>query len=157
MQCTPVFGTQINGGTSVGGCNWGAAAIAPEQLQGVRGAKPSVTIRAVQSSADQPRQPQIEVMLTIHNNGSVTAQSITINSITLQTLGGGGQATLVSPATPIQLTELKSGDSITVFLKLNVPANAARLSITESGTITSGNSRAPDTFKFSEAQSLVVR
>lgn len=157
VQCTPVFNTPVGGGHSVGGCNWSAATTPPELLQGVRRAKPSVMIRAVQSSGDQPRQTQIEVMLTIHNNGPVTADSVTIDSLTLQTLGGVGQPTLVSPTTPIQLINLKSGDSITIFLKVNVPATAPRLSITESGTITSGNSRAPDTFKFSEAQSLFLR
>ncbi len=158
VQCTPVVGTQVGDGTSVGGCNWSAAAVAPEHLGAGRSiSKTSVTIRAVQTSGDRPRQPQIDVMLTIHNNGTITAQSITIDSITLRTLAGAGQATLLSPVAPIRLTNLKPGESITVSLKLNVPANTPRLSITENGTITSGNSRAPETFKFSEAQSLFVR
>ena len=158
VACTPPYGNYVNGGMSIGGCNWSAAAPAPELLQRGRSiTKPSVTIRASQSSGDRPRQPQIDVMLTIHNNGPVTAQSVTIDSITVQTLAGSGQATLISSPLPIRLTNLKPGDSITVFLKLNVPANAPRISITENGTITSGNSRAPETFKFSEAQSLFVR
>ena len=124
VQCGLSFGDR-NGYSYSGGCNWSAAAPAPEHLAAGRSiTRTSVTIRATQVSRDQPRQPAVDMMLTIHNNGTVTAQSITLDSITLRTLAGAGQATLVGPGLPIQLNNLQPGESTSVFLKLNVPPGA---------------------------------
>jgi hypothetical protein len=157
VQCGLSFGDR-NGYSYSGGCNWSAAAPAPEHLAAGRSiTRTSVTIRATQVSRDQPRQPAVDMMLTIHNNGTVTAQSITLDSITLRTLAGAGQATLVGPGLPIQLNNLQPGESTSVFLKLNVPPGTARISLTEQGTITSGNLREPTLLRFNEAQSLFVQ
>jgi hypothetical protein len=116
----------------------------------------SVTIRAVQTSRQQPRSPQVDVMLTIHNNGKLTAQSITVDSIMLRTLAGAGQATLTSPVLPIRLSNLRPGDSTSILLKLNVPLSVTWLSLTQQGTITSGNTRVPEVFRFSAGQALFL-
>ena len=96
-------------------------------------------------------------MLTIHNNGTTTAQSITINSITLRTLTGVGQARWSAPRCRSPLSNLRPGDTASRTLRLNVPPGVMRLSLTEQGTITSGNTATPAVFRFSEAQALFLQ
>jgi hypothetical protein len=156
VTCDPSFGNRTGDHTWVGGCNWGAASPAPEQVTGGRSIT-DLTMRAVVTSQEKPRQPQVDVTVIIHNSGTLTAQSIAIDSITLRTLIGAGQATLVSPALPIRLTNLRPGDSTSVSLKLNVPPGVVRLSLTEQGSLTSGNPQGPETFRFNEAQSLFLQ
>ena len=156
VTCGLSFGDR--GGYSYpGGCNWSAAAPAPEHLEPRRLPLTSVTVRAVQTSRQQPRQPQVDVILTVHNNGTTTAQSVTINSLQLRTLIGVGQATVVSPALPITLSNLRPGDTTTVPIRLNVPTGVMRLSLSQEGTITSGNTSAPAVFRFNEAQALFLQ
>ncbi|HYI94139.1 MAG TPA: hypothetical protein VEX68_11385, partial [Bryobacteraceae bacterium] len=157
VQCNPSYGNQSNGGTWVGGCNWSAAAPAPEHLEPRRLPLTSVTVRTVQTSREQPRQPQVDVILTVHNNGTTTAQSVTINSLQLRTLNGVGQATVVNPALPITLSNLRPGDTASVPVRLNVPTGVMRLSLTQEGTINSGSTAAPAVFRFSEAQALFLQ
>jgi hypothetical protein len=153
VQCDPAFGNRSGDHTWVGGCFWSAAAPKPEQGGS---SITDVTMRAVVSSQEKPRQPQVNVMVIIHNNGTLPAESITIDSITLRTLAGVGQATLVSPELPIRLSKLLPGESTSVLLKFNIPAGVLRLSLTEQGTLTSGNSLQPTELRFNEAQSLFL-
>jgi hypothetical protein len=155
VTCDPAFGVRSGDHTWVGGCNWSAAAPSPGVVPGGRSIT-DLTMRAVVSSQEKPRQPQVNVMVIIHNNGTLTAESITIDSVKLRTLAGVGQATLVSPALPIRFSKLLPGDSTSVLLKFNVPAGVLRLSLTEQGTLTSGNSLQPTEFRFNEAQSLFL-
>ena len=97
------------------------------------------------------------MQLTIHNNGTASTRTITINSITVQTLGPGGPTTLMGPAVPVQIPNLRPGKAAHVFLKLNVPLGVIRISVTQQGTVTSGVARNPSTFRFSEAQALIIR
>jgi hypothetical protein len=159
LTCVPSYGNQSsNGGTWVGGCYWNTAAPAPEQIAGGKTVT-DLTIRAVQTSPQTtPRPAQIEVLLSVANNGTLTAQTISIDSITPRTLSGVGDVTLASPALPIQFTKLRPGDVTTVFVKLNVPAGVTRFSLTEQGTQTSlGTSPQPTVFRFNEAQTLIVQ
>ena len=156
VTCGLSYGDR-NGYSYSGGCNWSAAAPAPEHLEPRRLPLTSVTIRAIQTSRQQPRQAQVDVILTVHNNGTTTAQSVTINSIQLRTLIGVGQATVVSPALPITLSNLRPGDTVSVPVRLNVPTGVMRLSLTQEGTINSGSTAAPAVFRFNEAQALFLQ
>ena len=106
---------------------------------------------------DQPRKPEVHVQLTIHNNGTADTRTISINSITVRTLGPGGPTTLTDPAIPVEITNLRPGQVAHVFLKLNVPLGVSRISLTQQGDMTSGAENAPSTFHFSEAQALILR
>jgi hypothetical protein len=155
VKCDPSFGNRGNGGTWVGSCDWSAGAPAPEQLED--GAPlTSVTMRAIVTSAQEPRPPQVDVLLTIHNNGTSTAETVTIDSITIGTLAGAGQATLLSPTLPIVVKDLQPGDATSMFLKIDVPAGAAGISVSEQGAVTAGGAQSPTEFKFNEAQVLIM-
>jgi hypothetical protein len=158
LTCVPSFGNQSNGGTSVGGCYWNTAAPAPEQIPGGKTVT-DLMIGAIQTSPQTtPRPAQIEVLLSVANNGTLTAETISIDSITPRTLSGVGAVTLAGPALPIQFTKLRPGDVTTAFVKLNVPQGVTRFSLTEQGTQTSlGTSPQPTVFRFNEAQTLIVQ
>lgn len=157
VQCDLSMG-DYNGYSHSGGCNWSAGAPAPEQLApSARSPLTRLTIRAKQASLDRPRKPEVQVHLMVHNNGTANTRAIGIHSITVQTLGPGGPTTLLGPAVPVQIPHLRPGKVAHVFLRLHVPLGVSRISITEHGTMTSGVGRAPSTFHFSEAQSLILR
>jgi hypothetical protein len=73
-------------------------------------------------------------LLTLHNNGPVAANSIEITSVSLRTLTGTGEATVVSPSLPALINGLAPGDSTDVTVMLNVPAGIKKLQILEQGT-----------------------
>ena len=153
VACTPSYGDR-NGYLYPGGCNWSAAAPAPETV----GASPlsSVTTRATHNSRPQPRQPQVDVILSVHNNGTATAHSVTIDSIKLRTLAGSGKVTLISTPAPMQLSNVRPGEATHVPVRLIVPPGVLRFSITLQGTLTTGNLREPVVSRFSEEHALFL-
>jgi hypothetical protein len=145
-----------SGGGSVGGCYWNTGSPAPEQVAGRRQVA-SVTLRAAQASRENPRQTAVDVQLSVHNNGTLTAHTVNISSITLRTLAGAGQAAIISPVVPIRIDNLQPGATATIALKLSVPTTVTRLSLTEQGTIATGNPARPTVSRFSEGQSIILR
>ncbi len=150
-QCSPGLSSPGYGGS--GGCDWSAAAPAPTALMSVQQQVTSLTIRARRLPV-QPQRPEVDVELTVHNDGTTDLVSFMIDSIAVRTLGGVGQATLVSPALPIRLNNLERGKSTNVFLRLNVPSGVTRLSLTEQGTHVS--TLGPEASRFTESQALVL-
>jgi hypothetical protein len=130
FDCAPSFGVRYpdNSGSYVGGCDWTSGA-APISLPPA--GPTAVSIRATQVSSDAT---QATVLLTLHNNGPVAANSIEITSVSLRTLAGTGEATVVSPSLPALINGLAPGDSTDVTVMLNVPAGIKKLQILEQGT-----------------------
>ncbi len=130
LACTPSFGNQSNGGTWVGGCNWGSGLTLPPPPPPPHGTRLSMQATQIASHGNQ-----LEVRLTIFNNGSTTANSIHLGLIELNTLAGSGEATLLSPGVPLHVNRLVPGDSAQVILKLDVPHSVAKLRIVETGSV----------------------
>jgi hypothetical protein len=125
-----------NGDTADFGCNWSAAAPAPETLQ-----SPLASLTVSKSNRSQNLAGalgQMEVPLTFHNNGTVDIQSIQVDNISLRTLAGAGQAVLGDPLLPIQTGIIKPGDSVIVTLQITVPPGITKLAVDEEGTADTG-------------------
>jgi len=90
--------------------------------------------------------------LQLTNTGSMAAQTVNINQITLRTLSGTGAATLSSPTLPFAVGSLAIGATTTVPLTFHVPSTVTRFSVTEGGTVkdASGNG-----YSFSMAQTII--
>ncbi len=107
-------------------------------------------------SAQTTSQAEVGTLLTLFVNftnvGSETAQNILLETVSLQTLGGTGTVTLVSPALPFDVGGGAVGGGQTVPLKFNVPPTVTEFSVTESGTLQDlkGN-----TYKFSLQQTVL--
>ncbi len=145
FDCAPSFGvrTPDSSGSYVGGCDWtsGKAAVSLPPP-----GPTSVSIRATHVSSEQS---QAQVLLTLHNNGSVPANSIEITSLSLRTLAGSGEATVVSPSLPAVFNGLAPGDSTDVIVTLNIPAGIKKLQIMELGTADLGQ---PEPTRFSDGE-----
>jgi hypothetical protein len=158
VQCTQSWG-DFNGYSYSGGCNWSAAAAAPEHLASPPATRTSATIRAHQMlpTAGTARTPDVQIHLAVHNNGTVDIRTLDLTSITVRTVGPGGSTTLTGPTLPVRISNLKPGKTTSVYLRLNVPIGVTRISISEQGSMTSGVERAQSTSRFSEAQAVIIR
>jgi hypothetical protein len=147
VTCAPSFGvrTPDNRGSYVGGCDWASGASPVSQPPP---APTNVSIRATPTSSNQA---QVNVLLTVHNNGPVPANSINLTSISLRTLAGSGQATVVSPSLPAVISGLAPGDSTDLVVTLNIPIGITKLAITEQGTANLGQAEAT---RFSDGEVL---
>jgi len=58
-----------------------------------------------------------------------------LNQITLSTLAGSGQATLLWPSTPVTSGIILPGQSIFVNLRLDAPLTIRQLGLSESGVV----------------------
>jgi hypothetical protein len=144
IACSPAFNVPDgNGGHYVGGCDWSAGKPVTVPLP----KDEAITMQAAQIASDHT---EVDVQLTISNNETVSANSIDITSISLRTLAGSGQATVLSPNLPIRIDRLVPGDSTDVVLKLSIPTGITKLSITEQGSVDLGSKLA----KLSEGQVL---
>ncbi len=130
------------------GCNWGTAAPAPEAVQGPL---TSLSITKGKSPDKFSVEGQIEVPLTITNNGTVAIQSIQITDVSLRTLIGSGQAVLADPALPLQLGSVAPGTFTTVNLHITVPSGIRKLAVTEGGTADNGEL---EPYRFSLGQAV---
>ena len=126
------------------GCPWSSAAPAPESVS-QRLTKVSVTLRKHKPAASE----LLKVRVLIANSGPSEVRSVRINNISLRTLAGSGQATLVSPNLPLQTELLAPGATVALTLTVNVPATIKKISFTENGEIDSGKST---TERFSHQQ-----
>ena len=111
----------------------------------------SVTSLAIQAAQIASNGTELDVRLTIFNNGAVAANSINLTSIALRTLAGSGQATLLNSDVPMQAGGLVPGDSTEVILKLNVPPGITKLGIIEAGSVDLGQ---PQLVQLSDGQVL---
>jgi hypothetical protein len=146
VTCALSYGGYPPGqGMSIGGCDWGSAKLSspPEP--------PSSLVTSLNMQATQIASSgnEIDVRLTIYNNGTVTANSVNLASIKLRTLSGSEQATLLNAAMPMQVSTLAPGDSTDVILKLDVPATATKIELLETGSVDVGQ---PQPVQFSEGQ-----
>ena len=151
VTCDPSYGVRNgdNTGNYIGGCNWNAGA---PPLQSVPGPPVAgLTIRAYQSGGDPTHR---QVLLIVSNSGTDAANSVDFSSINLRTLGGVGQATLVSPALPAKLTDLAAGGSANLILTLDIPPGITKLGITEEGSMNVG---LPSPVTFSQGQVLYLQ
>lgn len=147
VTCDPSYGVGVGNGRAIGGCDWGAGTLLTEPVTpGPLVA--NISLRAIRISTDGT---QANVRVTVHNSGNATANSVQINSILLNTLGGSGKASLVSPALPIQVSSLAPGDSTNVILKIDIPPGLSKFSITEQGWADVGQ---PQSTWLSEVQVL---
>jgi len=137
-----------NGDIGELGCNWSAAAPPPEA---VREPLTSLVAAKAKSREHYPVEGQMEIPVTIHNNGTMDVQSIQITNVSIQTLGGSEQAVLADPVLPIQTGIVKPGQSVTVGLHIAVPPGAQKLIITEQGTADNGR---PEPYRFSFGQAV---
>ena len=114
------------------GCDWGSAAPPPEALPG---ALTKISIRDGRASRSGT---QLDLPLTITNTGTVDATSIHITKLTLRTLAGSGNATVESPAVPVDVGTLSPGAITKIMVHLSVPSTVKKLSLTENGTVETG-------------------
>ena len=96
--------------------------------------QPRVTITAV-AGQRSGQGTQLPVTLTVTNTGTVPVRGVTLSQITLSTLAGSGQATLLWPSAPITSGIILSGQSIFVNLRLDAPLTVRRLGLSENGVI----------------------
>jgi hypothetical protein len=91
------------------------------------------------------------VDLQIKNIGTGTGNSVLINQVLFRSASGTGPVTIdsSSPSLPIAIGNLAVGQTATVRLFLDVPANVTRFSMTENGTA-QNNSGMTGTFSTSE-------
>ncbi len=141
VTCDPVYNKPHEGG-----CDWGAAKPVTGPSPGPLGA--SITMQAAQIASNGN---EVDVRLTVFNNGTEPANSITLTSITLSTLAGSGQATLLNSSMPMLLGDLVRGDSTEVVLKLDIPPSITKLSITEAASADMGQ---PQLVQLSQGQAL---
>jgi hypothetical protein len=132
-------------GAANGGCAWNSGST---PVSSSPPGPANFSIRATQISSDQTRAT---VLLKVHNNGSESANAIELTSISLRTLAGSGEATVVSPSLPAIINGLAPGDSTDVMVTLNIPAGVTKLSVTEQGTADLGQ---PEPTRFSGGEVL---
>lgn len=146
----------FDGGGDVGGCFWTAAAPSPSMSVG--GApRNKVTVRATQTKTPPTRFEPIDVTVTLHNSGTRTANLLSIDSITLGAAGGFGQLSLDTQSLPIQITNLKPGESTSVKLKVLAFSGQSNMTMTVKGLIINGSTAAATPTRFSETAPLNLR
>ncbi len=128
------------------GCNWSSAAPPPEALTAPLTSL-AVAVTKSRNKFDVPGQ--IQVPLAYSNNGTVAIRSIKLDHISLRTLAGYGQATLVDPNLPIRTGSIMPGTWTTITLRLKVPPTIKKLEVIEEGTIDNGELTP---YKFSNGQ-----
>ncbi len=148
VTCDPSYGVRNadNTGIYVGGCNWNSATAPLQSSPG-----PSGTDLGIHAYQMGTNQTQVQVLLIISNSGTLRANSVQFSSITLHTLGGSGEATIVSPTLPLGVVGLAAGDSTNLILTLDIPPGITKLGITEEGSMDTGG---PQLSQFSEGQVL---
>lgn len=109
--------------------------------------QPTLAIDAAMGASGETPQP---VLLTVRNPGAAEDAAITLSQISLRTLSGSGEATLVSPV-PIVVGSLAPGESRTVTVLVQVPATVRKLALTENGSFQTGAA----TYQFSEGQVVI--
>jgi hypothetical protein len=87
--------------------------------------------------------------LKVQNSGAGGAHDLNIGQLLLRTLAGSGGATLVSPALPVAVGDLAAGASVEIPLVIDVPASVKKLSLTETGKLSTSGAPAAS---FSSAQ-----
>jgi hypothetical protein len=130
-----------------------AGTIQTEVLQQVIAPSGTPTISGKLASTSVAFSADAEVDVTLSDIGTGNAASAALTKLTLRTLSGNGQVTLVSPALPVSVGNLAVGASITVRLFLSIPSTVTRFSITESGTVQDTVGRP---YNFSTSQQVFV-
>jgi len=77
----------------------------------------------------------VQIVLSLTNVGSGSAQYIFLNQIAVRALGGSGSPAYVSPSLPVSVGGLGIGQSTTVTLTITVPTTVPKLSLTEQGSV----------------------
>ncbi|MBA5605154.1 hypothetical protein H3H36_07240 [Duganella sp. FT3S] len=91
------------------------------------------------ASATQIAPGRWQLSIQISNAGGGTAQHISVAHLICRTLGGTGTVSVASPSLPAAITDLSAGATTTLQLTLLVPTTVTKLSITESGTLTTAS------------------
>jgi uncharacterized repeat protein (TIGR01451 family) len=94
----------------------------------------------------------LTLALQITNNGTETANNITVTKVVPIVLSGAGQVTLSSPTLPINVGALAPGASATVTLVLTVPSTVTNLSLIEPGTMQDAQA---NTYSYTLGQEVV--
>jgi hypothetical protein len=94
---------------------------------------------AIKAATGLRNGTQVSVFLTVTNTGATQANAIMLNQITFRTLGGAGDAVLVSPSIPLLAGILRPGESNTIVLNLQIPMSVEKLELSENGTFQDGN------------------
>ena len=72
---------------------------------------------------------RVDVHLRIGNSATTDFTSIEVSEIALRTLAGAGQATLVTPALPVQIANLKPATAAAITLTLDVQQSVNKLEL----------------------------
>ncbi|MGA2581371.1 MAG: SBBP repeat-containing protein [Bryobacteraceae bacterium] len=94
----------------------------------------------------------LTLALQITNNGTETANNITITKVVPIVLSGVGQVALSSPTLPITVGDLAPGASATVTLVLTMPSTVTNLSLIEPGTVQDAQA---NTYSYTLGQEVV--
>jgi hypothetical protein len=130
VQCDQSFGNR-GSYTSIGGCDWNSAKLGQPPPGNLIG---GITMQAAQVASNGT---EVDVRLTLFNSGTEALKSLDLTSVSLRTLGGSGQASVLSGA-PLLIGDLAAGDTAAVTLKLQIPASVTKLSLTEQVSFDSG-------------------
>jgi len=89
---------------------------------------------AIHATSGAHNGTSLLVSLTVSNEGTAPAVGITLKQIALHSVPGDGKVTLLAPALPVMMGNLKPGTSTALTLKLEIPATAKKLRLNEQGT-----------------------
>lgn len=93
---------------------------------------------------------ELDVPIVIVNSGTGPISALQLQNLSVQTLAGSGQATVISSDFGLPSDgDFLPGSSTTVTLRLNVPATVRKLKLTEQGSLQSGSG---GPYQFSSAQ-----
>lgn len=149
LACTTAFN-----GEAYGGCYWDSGAKPPSQIAAsVRRPFPSVSIRAQKFGAENPRKAETKIELVVHNNGTADLKSIQIDSLLLRSVGVQAAITLTGQSLPLQVKELKPGQSVSFVLNIFAPEIVTQLNVVAQGTMMPASGRAA-TYSFSQSHTV---
>jgi hypothetical protein len=89
---------------------------------------------AIRATTGAHNGTSLLVSLAVTNDGAAPAGEIILKQIALRSLTGEGEVTLLAPALPVMIGNLKPGASTALTLKLDVPTTVKKLRLSENGT-----------------------
>lgn len=152
LACTAAFN-----GEAYGGCHWDSGAKPPSQIAAsVRRPLPSVSIRVQRFGAESPRKAETKIELVVHNNGTADLKSIQIESLLLRSVGVQAPITLTGQSLPLQVKDLKPGQSASFVLNIFAPEIVTQLNVVAQGTMMPASGRAA-TYSFSQSHTVSLQ
>lgn len=152
LACTAAFN-----GEAYGGCHWDSGAKPPSQIAAsVRRPFPSVSIRAQKFGSERPRKAETKIELVVHNNGTADLKSIQIDSLLLRAVGLQAAITLTGQSLPLQVKDLKPGQSASFVLNIYAPEIVTQLNVVAQGSMMPASGRVA-TYSFSQSHTISLQ